>query len=190
MDGDDRRPADSAAPAGRAGQDPPPVSRRVYEEVKDQFRIHDSANVNMGKKAQNLMIVLALVTTLLVTVATAYDTDRLNWQLVGVPMTLVFGVGAILTLVLCTLINSPLSYRVRIMGGKLLCCDRLDEKVYKNLIKDEEGFYKSLIKEYEQSIAKLAKTNRYKEWMLAVAYGSFIASVIATILVVVSSIVQ
>ena len=139
--------------------------------------------MNMGQKAQNLMIALALVTTLLATVAMAYDTDRLHWQLVKF-MVHIFGAGAIITIGFCIAVNSPPFYRIHIMEGRLLRSDKLDKKTYINLFKNEEDFYKSLIEEYARDLDKLVATNQRKRWFLTIAYGSFALSVFASIVVV------
>lgn len=67
-------------PEGAAGGDEqgtPQASRQVYEEVKGQYHIHDRANENLEKKAQNCMVASALVAALIVTAAMAHEAGRL-----------------------------------------------------------------------------------------------------------------
>ncbi len=140
----------------------------------------------MGKKAQNLMIALAVIATLFVTVITTSPTDRLNWQLIEL-MICLFGTGAIITIGLSIAINSPSFYRVQIMEGRLLRSGKLDEETYANSLKNEEAFYKSLIVEYARALEKLVKTNERKGWLLTIAYTMFAMTGFAAIVVVINT---
>ena len=187
MGGGKRKPKDSAAPAGGGEQGALQVSRQVYKEVKGQYHIHDRANENLEKKAQNYMVASALVSTLLVTLATAH-VGRPIWDSPVPYLAIVPVAGMLLTIILCILVNRASAYPAPIVGNRLLCHDELDEKTYAELVESEEDFYKQRIEEYARALVKLEDTNKKKASILKIAFAVFAASVASTIIVFVTAV--
>lgn len=187
MGGGKHKPKDSAAPAGGGGQDALQASRQAYKEVKSQYHIHDRANENLEKKAQNYMVASALVTTLLVTLATAH-VGRPIWVSPVPYLAIVPVAGMLLTIIFCTLVNRASAHPAPIVGKRLLCHDELDEKTYAELVESEEDFYKHRIGEYARALVKLEDTNKKKAGMLKIALVAFAVSVASTIIVFVTAV--
>lgn len=178
----------AAATTRSDGQGTLQASRQVYEAVKGQYHVHDRANENLEKKAQNCMVASALVATLLVTTAVAHEAGSLVWgsyvsYIVIAPVT-----GLLLTIVFCIVVNKTSPHPVPIMGGSLLCRDELDEKMYATLVKNEEGFYKLSIAEYARALVKMEATNKEKAERLRAAYTIFAASITLTLIGLVTAI--
>ena len=186
--GKDKPEGTAETPAGGDGQSTLQASRQVYEAVKGQYYVHDRANENLEKKAQNCMVASALVATLLVTAAMAYEAGRLVWDSFVLNAAIASVTGLVLTIVLCMLVNKASPYPVTIMGGRLLCCDNLDEKTYDILVNDEEDFYKLNIAEYARALVKLEDTNKKKAQKLTYAHIAFAASITLALIVVVAAI--
>ena len=176
VDGPDRgaeKPGEAKTPdRGKRSK----VPGQIYDEIQRQFRFHDDANTSLEKKAQNLMIASALVATLFATVSMAGATHCPPWDLWYIGA-LAFLVGTITTMILCISVNRPLPQPVPIAGGGLLCCDRLDEKTYGELVEDEEEYYKSRIEEYARVLTKQERINKRKAERLKYAYYAFVAEI-------------
>lgn len=153
------------------------VARHLYEEVQRQFRIHDDANINLEKKAQNLMIASALVATLFASVTVTHDSVLQLWGLLGWYIAIVPVSGMVVTILLCMLVNKPSDHRAPIKSEGLLCHDELDEKTYEYLVSDEERYYRLRIKEFALALNKMEVTNKTKASRLVNAYVTFATSV-------------
>ena len=157
------------------------VPGQIYDEIQRQFRFHDDANTSLEKKAQNLMIASALVATLFATVSMAGAACCPPWDSWRTGAAVAFLVGTITTMMLCISVNRPLPQPVPIAGGGLLCCDRLDEKTYGELVEDEEEYYKSRIEEYARVLTKQERINKRKAERLKYAYYAFATEIVMII---------
>lgn len=159
------------------------VQRALYNEVQREFRFHDDANTSLDKKAQNLMIAAALVAALFASVAMNGAVGQLQWDSLWLTTTIAFMVGMIATIVLCVWVNLPRPQPVAIVGGALLCCDRLDNETYAGLVADgEEDYYKSRIEEYALALTKQEHISGKKAKRLLCAYFVFTISLAVVIL--------
>ena len=159
------------------------VSKQIYDEVQSQFRFHDDANTSLEKKAQNLMIASALIATLFVSVPIAGAMCCPPSDPWRADMAVAFLAGTIVTIALCISVNFPGPQPVPIAGKGLLCCDRLDEKMYRELVGDEEEYYKSRVEEYAHVLAKQERINGSKAKRLKCAYVVFSVTVALVILI-------
>ena len=161
------------------------VSKQIYDEVQRGFKFHDDANTSLEKKAQNLMIASALVATLFASVSMADATccpSPDSWRAV---MPVAFLAGTVATIALCIGVNRPRPQPVPIVGKGLLCCGRLDEKTYGELVEDEEDYYKSRIEEYACVLVEQKRINEKKAERLKCAYVVFSVTVALAIPVLV-----
>ena len=179
MEEREREQGESAAPLSPDQQGRTHVSKQLYEEIQQQYRLHDTANENLEKKAQNLMIASALVAALFASLTSAHEAGQLLWGPSGLYMAVVHTAGMVLAIVFCIRANWPASHPVPIAGGGLLRDGSLDEKTYASLILDEKSYHKSRIGEYAQDLIKLEGTNEKKARRLKCAYVSFGVSVAA-----------
>ena len=157
------------------------VSKQIYDEVQCQFKFHDDANTSLEKKAQNLMIASALVATLFASVSMAGATccpPPDSWR---ADMPVAFLAVTVATIALCISVNFPRPQPVPIAGKGLLCCDRLDEKTYGELLEDEEEYYKSRIEEYAHALVEQKRINGKKAERLKYAYVVFLVTIVLVI---------
>lgn len=181
MDRDKHGPKE---PAGREYSEPEnrlQASRRIYEEVQYAFQLHDNANENLEKKAQNLMIASALVAALFASATVAGDAFREPLGLSGAQMAVAYMSGMAVAIALCILVNRASAYVVPIVGGSLLRRGRINMKVYKDLISDEERYYRTRIENYANILVRMESTNKNKGRMLNCAYVAFAATVVSFI---------
>lgn len=177
MDGNSHKPKETA---GRKYTDPEnrlQASRRVYEEVQYAFQLHDSANENLEKKAQNLMIASALVAALFASATVAHDTCGEPLGLSGAQMAIVHMSGTIVVIALCILVNKASAYVVPIVGSSLLHRGEIDNGVYEDLVSDEERYYITRIENYAKILVEMKCANKAKGRMLNCAYVAFAATV-------------
>ena len=153
------------------------MSGQIYDEIQSQFRFHDNANTSLEKKAQNLMITSALVATLFASVSIAGAMCCPPWDSWRTGAAVVFLLGTIATIILCILVNRPRPQPVPIAGGGLLCCDRLDETTYRELVEDEEEYHKSRIEECARGLTEQERINKIKARLLNYAYWTFVATI-------------
>lgn len=180
--GGGKHKAEKEAARGGDGQGAPQASRQVYEAVQDQYHIHDNANEHIEKKARSCMLASALVATLLVIAATAREAGDSALDAI-VPYLVIAAVTVLLfTITLCMLVNKTSPHPVPTVGKRLWYRDRLDEKEYTDLVKNEEDFYKLSIAEYAEALAMLKDTNKEKSAMLKNAYISFAVSIILALI--------
>ena len=63
----------------------------------------------------------------------------------------------------------------------MLCCGRLDERTYEELVEDKEEYYKSRIEEYADVLTKQERINGTKAGLLNCAYVVFSVTIVLLI---------
>ena len=128
------------------------------------------------------MTATALVAAVFAALASDTTTDWPHWSPVLQISTAIFIAGVVITFLLCILVNFSRPHPVPISGKKLLCCDKLDDQAYTEVVTDgEEEYYKSRIQEYSQALTKQERINKIKARLLNGAYIVFAIYVVCAI---------